>query len=75
MPKKQRPPELRTSANQICFLLPTLGKPFTNLRQPFVEAPILNHFDPEHHIQTETDALGYAIGGILGQLTSNNSNQ
>ena len=36
----------------------------------FIEAPILWHFDPECHIRIETDALGYAIGGMLSQLTS-----
>ncbi len=40
------------------------------MRQAFVEALILNHFDPERHIRIETDASGYAIGGILSQLTS-----
>ena len=54
---------------------PTFGarKAFTELRQAFVEAPILNHFDPERHIQTETDASGYAIGGIFSQLTLDDS--
>ena len=35
----------------------------------FVEASILNHFDPERHIWIETDVFGYAISGILSQLT------
>ncbi len=39
------------------------------MRQAFVEAPILNHFDLERHIRIEIDALGYAIGKILSQLT------
>ncbi len=43
------------------------------MRQAFVEAPILNHFDPERHIRIETDASGYAIGEILSQLTSDDS--
>ena len=38
---------------------------FTKLRQMFVKTPILNHFDSDHHIQIETDVLGYAIGVIL----------
>ena len=38
---------------------------FTQLRQAFVEAPILYHFDPESHIWIETDVSGYAIGGVL----------
>ena len=40
------------------------------MRQAFTEAPILRHFDPECHIRIETDASGYAIGGVLSQLTS-----
>ena len=39
----------------------------------FVEAPILNHFDPKHHIQIKTDTLDYAIGEIFIQLTLDNS--
>ena len=46
---------------------------FTELRQAFLKAPILHHFDPERHIWIETDALGYAIGKILSQLTLDNS--
>ncbi len=55
------------------FLDSEARKAFTKLRQVFVEAPILNHFDPEYHIRIETDASGYAIGGILSQLTSDDS--
>ncbi len=51
------------------FLTPKARKTFTKLRQAFVKAPILNHFDPECHIQIETDASGYAICGIFNQLT------
>lgn len=40
-------------------------KAFIKLRQAFVEALILNHFDLECHIQIETDASGYSIGKIL----------
>ena len=45
------------------------------MRQAFVEAPILNHFDPKRHIQIEMDALGYTIGEILSQLTSDDLSQ
>ena len=34
----------------------------------FIEAPILNYFDPEDHIQIETDVSSYAIGEIFSQL-------
>ena len=48
---------------------------FTKLRQVFLKAPILHHFDPECHIRIETDASGYAIGGVLSQLTSDDLGQ
>ena len=57
------------------FLTPAAGLAFTKLRQIFVKALILYHFDSERHIRVETDASGYAICGILNQLTLNNLNQ
>ncbi len=51
------------------FLTFKARKAFTKLRQAFVEAPILNHFDSERHIRIETDASGYTIDGIFSQLT------
>ena len=36
----------------------------------FTKALILRHFDPESHIRVKTDASGYAIGGVLSQMTS-----
>ena len=47
------------------FLTADARQAFTQLRQTFTEAPILSHFDPERHIRIETDASGYAIGGVL----------
>ncbi len=44
-------------------------KTFIKMKQTFVEALIQNHFDPEHHIQIETDVSGYAISRIFSQLT------
>ena len=48
---------------------------FTKLRQAFLKALILYHFNPEGHIRIETDVSGYAIGGVLSQLTLDNSGQ
>ena len=62
---KSRPEEAGTG-----FLTPKARLAFTQLRQAFVEAPIFHHFDPESHIRIETDASGYAIGGVLSQLSS-----
>ena len=42
---------------------------FTKLRQVFIKAPTLYHFDLERHIRIETDVLGYTIDGDLNQLT------
>ncbi len=51
------------------FLSANASRVLTKLKQIFVEASILNHFNLECHIWIETDALGYTIGGILSQLT------
>ena len=53
------------------FFIPGARKAFTKLRQAFIKAPILYHFDLERHIWVETDTSGYAIGGVSSQLTSN----
>ena len=55
------------------FLTSGARKAFTKLRQAFVKAPILHRFDLERHIRIETDASGYIIGGVLSQLTSDDS--
>ena len=47
------------------FLTPKARSTFNCLRLAFTEAPIFRYFDPECHIQIETDALGYAISGKL----------
>ena len=47
------------------YLTPDARQAFTQLRQAFTKAPILQHFDLECHIRIETDVSGYAIGGIL----------
>ena len=52
------------------FLTPYARETFNQLRQAFTKAPILQHFDPECHIRIETDNSGYAIKGVLSQLTS-----
>ncbi len=52
------------------FLISRAKKAFIHLQRAFIEAPILKYFDPEHHIWTGTDASGYAIGGVLSQMTS-----
>ena len=51
------------------FLTPRARLAFTKLRQVFVKAPILHHFDSKRHIWVEMDKLGYSISGIFSQLT------
>ena len=63
-------PKSRTEKTETGFLTPKARLAFIQLRQAFVEAPILHHYDPESHIWIKTDASGYAIGGVLNQLSS-----
>ena len=51
------------------FLTADARQAFTQLRQVFIEATILSHFDLERHMRIEIDVSGYAIGGVLSQLT------
>ncbi len=60
----------RTAPKARSFLTPEARLAFTRLRLAFTEAPIFHHLNPEHYIRIETDASGYAIGGVLSQLTS-----
>ena len=51
------------------YLTPNARQTFIQLRQAFTKALILQHFNPESHIRIEINALGYAIGIVLSQLT------
>ena len=53
------------------FLTANARQTFTQLREAFTKTPILSHFDPERYIRVKTDVSGYAISGVLSQLTSN----
>ena len=57
------------------YLTPDARRAFTQLKQAFTKVPILRHFNPECHIQIQTDASGYAIVGVLSQLTLDNLGQ
>ncbi len=50
------------------FFTSRIRKTFTELRQVFVKAPILNHFDLECYIRIKTDVSGYTMGEIFSQL-------
>ena len=47
------------------FFIPGAKLAFTKLRQIFLKALILYHFDPNRHIWIEIDVSGYAIGRVL----------
>ncbi len=51
------------------FLIPRAKKAFIYLRKTCIKAAILRHFDLECYIRIKRDTLGYAIGGILSQMT------
>ena len=52
----------------LIFPNPKAKAAFNRLRLAFTESPILWYYDLEYHNQTEINALGYAISGILNQL-------
>ena len=60
----------KSKKRELGFLTSGARRAFTELRQAFIKALILYHFDPERHIRVETDVLGYVISGVLSQLTS-----
>ena len=55
------------------FLTPNTRTIFNCLWLAFTEAPILQHFNLEYQIRIKIDALDYAIGRVLSQLTSQTS--
>ena len=52
------------------FLTLNAKKTFNRLWLGLIKALILQRFDPECHIWIETHVLGYAMVGMLSQLTS-----
>ena len=63
----------KSKKTELGFLTSGARRAFTKLRQAFIKALILHHFDSECHIWLETDLSGYAIGGVFSQLNSDNS--
>ena len=60
----------KNSNRAMGYLTPNARRVFIQMRQAFTKALILWHFNPECHIRIETNASGYAIGGVLIQLTN-----
>ena len=57
------------------YLTSATKKTFNHLRYAFTQAPILQYFDPKRYTRIETDVSGYAIDGVLRQLTLNDLSQ
>ena len=65
----------KSKKTELGFLTSGTRRAFTKLRQAFIKAPILHNFDLERHIWVETNVSGYAISGVVSQLTLDNSGQ
>ena len=55
-----------------CYPTPKTRLAFAQLRQTFIKAPILWHFDLECHIWIKINVSDYAIDGALSQLALDN---
>ena len=56
------------------FLTSGARQVITKLRQTYIEALILNHFNLKSYIYIKINTFDYAIDRILNQLTLNNLN-
>ena len=59
------PPNFRNMKAGTGFFIQEARLVLTQLRQAFIEAPILHHLDPKCHIWIETNASRYVIVRIL----------
>jgi len=41
---------------------------FERIKTAFTTAPLLKHFDPSKKVYVETDASGFALGGVATQM-------
>lgn len=67
MKNKQSRNSSLVATKKLQFLTFSAKKAFHRLRQAFIKAPILQHFDPKSYIWIKTNTLGYAIVGVLNQ--------
>ena len=65
----------KSSKSEPGFLTTNAKKAFLQFRRAFTKAPILQHFDSEQYIRIETDASGYAIGGVMSQMATDDLGQ
>ncbi len=67
---KSKKPNFAKANSGTDFLISEAQEAFIHLQKAFTKVLIFRHFDPERHIRIETNALGYAIGEVLSQMTS-----
>ena len=60
---------VEANSSETDFFTSKAKKTFTHLQKAFTKIPIFQHFDLKYYIYIEIDALGYAIGGLLSQIT------
>ena len=60
-------PSIRAIRKPI-FLISNAKKAFNYLKQAFIKASILEHFDLKSYIWIKINISGYIIGGVLNQL-------
>ena len=71
--KSKNLPKSKKMIRSLDFFILGAKLVFTKLRQAFLKALIFHYFDPECYIWIKTDASGYATGGVLSQLTLDDS--
>ena len=71
--KAQRTKKEQASWKKL-FLMLAACRFLQELVATFINSPFLDHFDAKRPIRLETDALGYAIAGILSQKQTNEWN-
>ena len=59
------------ATRKLMFLTSDAKKTFYCLKQAFIKALILPHFDPGSHIWTKTTVSSYVIGKVFSQLSFN----
>lgn len=62
---------IRSSESGTRFFIPRARLSFAKLRQTFIKALILYHFDAKCHIWIEINISGYIINRVLSQSTLN----
>ena len=68
--KNRRKVENQVGTSDRPFLTPQAAEAFRVLKEAFLTAPVLQHFDSEKQLRVETDASDKAIGAILCQPDS-----